>query len=218
MPAEAATTHFQKPENRESVLYRKSNFTDNLSDYDSGKIPWKNNVHHMLVCCLFKQAKIGEAVGNDADKTRYVNDCLWVTKWDVNRSENLIMLPLWSTYIEAYTKASAAPNPAPPLAGPNELPAHTRDHSGKMGYTEEVKDWLAKNIWDSLNVKQEPHTADLETILGQLEIGETAWRGELTTRPASRGGTWNSWQTRATNTTWYEAFSMSLTPKFRTAP
>lgn len=218
MPAEGAKTHFQTTQDRNSVLHRSSDFRKKAG-YGNGNTPWKNNIHHILVCCLFKQANIGQALGNDADKTRYVNDCLWVTDWNVNRSDNLVMLPLWGTYVAAYSIASSGPNPVPPAIGPNDLPAHNRDHGGKGSYTEEVKGWLKKNIWDSLNVQKEPHTVDLETVISQLETGETTWKGQLTSRPASHGGTWNSWQTRKTNkTTWYMAFSMSATPKPRTAP
>jgi hypothetical protein len=225
MTAPTPQTHFQKTNAPQSILYRSSNFHYNVSGYVSGSKPWLNQVHHIMVCCLFKQAKLAEALSNDMAKTDYVCDCLWVTPWDINRAQNLFQLPLWGAYVKSYRKATGI---APPAGGPNNLPAHDRDHNGKGSYTEEVKTWLRANIWDSLTVQKSPHAVDLQLVFDQLETGEKDWLTELKNRATTRGaGTWMSWLTRpkskknptgVPNPLWYEAFSMSSTPKPRTSP
>ena len=94
MAKPAKATHFQKPHTRVSVLHRSSNFHTKITGYRSGKEPWLNQVHHVLPCCLFKAAYILSAINNDALKAKYINDCLWVTKWDINLGNNLKQLPL----------------------------------------------------------------------------------------------------------------------------
>ncbi len=213
MAVDGAVTHYQKTNTRESVLHRKSGFPNNLSGYVDGSTPWKNQVHHVLVCCLFRQAKIEEALGNDTNRAEYVNDCLWVTKWDINRKDNLLLMPLWSTYLNKYKNSTSVP-----AGGPQNLPAHTRDHPK---YTKEVKMWLTDNVWNALNVQKEPHKVDLDTILTQLENGEKKWVAALIKRGSNRqGGTWQAWVNRKQNSLWYQPFSMTKTAwcKPRLAP
>lgn len=211
---EPASTHFQKNNDRESILHRKDGFTKNLGGYTDGKTPWPNNVHHTLVCCTFYQSSIEEEL-NDPNKARYVNDCLWATPWDINRGNNLLLLPLWGAYINNYRNASSVPP-----QGPEKLPAHNRDHNGKQSYTTEIKQWLKNNIWNSLSVQKEPHKVDIETILAQLEQGENKWKSQLATRATRQNGTWAAWNDRKTNPLWVQAFSMTKKAwvKPRTAP
>jgi len=209
---EAASTHFQKTNDRKSVLH-PVNYRSNITGFPDGETPWKNQIHHILVCYLFKHARILEALNSDAQKAEYCNDCLWVTEWDINGKENLIGLPVWSTYTILYKNQAAQPPNSP-----TNLPCHTRGHGGKKGYSIDVRIWLKTNIWDGLSVKQEPHPKDLETILEQLKEGEEAWRDELEDRGTRQGGTWNAWVNRRTLPKWYEPFSMAENPKPRKVP
>lgn len=221
MTAPQPITHIQKTNKRESILERSNNFTNNLSGYVSGSSPWLNQVHHIMVCCLFKYSRIEEALNKDSVKTNYCYDCLWITPWDINRASNLFQLPLWGAYVSQYaglTASSIGALPFPPPNGPVNLPCHNRDHNNKTGYNREVKQWLVDNVWNALNVVQQDHKVDAKIILTQLTQGETDWRTVLTDRGTTRqGGTVKAWIDRHTNPLWYEPFSMAAVPTPRKA-
>src|SRR5215813_7442766 len=220
------STHIQKTNKRESILERSSNFRSNAG-YGDGSTPWNNEVHHTLVCCLFKYARIEEALNKDTAKTTYCYDCLWITKWDINQSTNLIQLPLWGAYVKAYAALPTVPKgappppvpPPPPPGAPVNLPCHNRDHNNKTGYNRDVKEWLRDNIWNSLNVAQQNHKVDAQIILTHLTNGENKWKAELIRRGSARqGGTVAAWINRRNNWLWYEPFSMAETATPRTVP
>jgi len=220
-------THLQKTRKRESTLERSNNFTKNLTGYKSGSSPYLNQVHHILPCSLFKYARIEEALNKDSAKATYCSDCLWITIWDINKAPNLIQLPLWGAYINAYKslptdrlgQPSRAIMPPAPANAPNNLPCHDWGHLSKNGYSREVRDWLRDNIWNALNVAQNQHDVDAKKIQDQLKEGEEEWRAELEVFRGDRfKGTVRAWVTRRNDPKWFEPFSMEMEPIARSAP
>lgn len=220
----AVPRHIQKIGPRESILERSNNFRGNLTK-NSGSVPYLNQIHHKLPCGLFKYVRIKKAVNNSKPKATYIHECLWMTKWDINKKPNLIMLPLWGAYVKKYKNLKAVkkgmplPSPVPsPLPGaPVDLPCHDREHNSKNGYNRDVSQWLVNNIWNSLSVSQKPHAVDLQTVIDQLIEGEKAWETELKNRGSTRsgtrvGGTVEAWINRRNDSTWFYPFSMAESP------
>ena len=219
-------THLAKGRKRLCVLERSSNFHKNLSKYEDGKNPWLNQVHHILPCTLFKYANIKKTVGNNTAQASFIWDCLWITKWDINRRQNLIMLPLKGTYWYVYRKLGIPSVPAKlsPLSikairqivktvspQPRNLPAHDYNHNNAIGYNSEVKAYIKANIWNALQVVKGQHNVKPKSILTHLKNAETTWRRRLKTRATSRqGGTVVAWVNRKHLTHWYEPFCMAI--------
>ena len=142
-----------------------------------------------------------------------MEDCLWITKWDLNDPANLIGLPLYKQY-----KMSSG-------ASPVNMCAHNIDHNTSDGYTKECKDWLKTNVWDTLNDKQKDHDVNADAIRKQLEDCTDEFKDKLEDRgtgnrlPGGKGpGTLVSFQNRFDpnwRTKWYYPFSMALKPRRR---
>jgi hypothetical protein len=217
----AVPRHIAKVGPRQSILERSNNFKNNIPDYKSGSSPYLNQVHHILPCCTMKYARIKESVSNDKPKATYAHECLWITPWDINRQQNLILLPLWGAYVKSYKQLKAVkkgaplpkPLPSAPFVGPKNLPCHDRDHNNKTGYNTEVTKWLKDNIWKSLSVAQQNHTTNPKSLLGQLANGERTWKTKIKARGRRVGGTVKSWINRRNKKNeWYRCFSMAGVP------
>jgi len=191
-----ATNHFQRTTARESVLWRNSKYRKTCKDGFRGK-DWE--AHH--ICC-------NHAVEGRKIKTNrgYVEDCLWITKWDLNARANLIGLPMYEQY-----KSSSG-------ASPQNRCAHDVDHNTDLGYTDECHQWLELNIWETLNDKKEDHTVNAANIATMLESCTSTFKGLLVVRGSREKGTLLEYQTRfdpGRELLWYHPFSMADLPRKR---
>lgn len=161
--------------------------------------PDHHEVHHILCHSCVQDAAI--YVG-EVDK-EYVQKCLAITDWDVNNPKNLIGLPLKTAYLpEAnggkYSEAEKW----------DKLPCHQVDHNPH--YTEAVKTWLHKNIWNTLKGGADNCNPDPKSIKGMLDRGSKRWQRFLLRRGNLHDGTKDCWDNRhgAKKDVWWMPFSL----------
>lgn len=200
-----------KPEERLSVLQRDRNYRDATgSGFTSGL--WE--AHHILC----NHAVEGRDTSVAADP-QYVEDCLWITDWNLNDAHNMIGLPKNRQYRASLGKV------------PQNLPSHQVDHNTSDGYTNECKRYLEANVWTSLDNNRTDHEMNAESLQSQLRAGSDHFRRVLTRRGERNGGTQDCWEHRfphAPSTAsaaerasyqqkkkWYAPFSMGAKPRKR---
>ena len=193
----AGSSHFQKPDKRLSQLVRNSTYRDACSDgFTAGE--WE--AHH--IAC--HHAVDGREI--EDNYLEYVEDCLWITDWNLNSSANLIGLPKNRQY-----RNSNGTNPV-------NYCSHQVDHNTKAGYTNECKSWLQLNLWNTLKDKKKKHEVTAKDIKSTLEKCTNTYKKKLSSRGSRKGGTLLGWQNRfdpAYELTWYYPFSMGMFPSKR---
>lgn len=195
-------THLSLPDTCNSVVVRKGNYRGRCPSYGGrkftdGMTPWENEIHHILCEHAITDFSV------PADKFEYIGACLCVAKWDINKKSNLIGLPMKQAYIDAHGKA------------PTNLPCHDVDHNTKDGYTNEVKQWIHKKIWNTLVANQKTHKIEAKSIVKQLNGVIRHFKQELGDRGRRNGGTVASWQRRFDDDKWCHPFSMAMEPRGR---
>ena len=185
----------RKTRRREVTLERKSNARKNC---DTGFRSGRWQTHH--ICC-----KHSIASRNTDD---YIEDCLWITQWDINEAHNLIGLPTNKQYRESKGMI------------PENLPSHQVDHNTRYGYTKECTLWLQRNVWEALDRNQKNHEVTAERIRASLREASEHFREELESRGGRCRGTKYCWERRFPDHPeyvehWYYAFSMAENPSKR---
>lgn len=190
--------HFETTHDRKSVLWRNSTYRQDTSDgFRDATGAWES--HH--ICC--NHAVEGREINENKE---YVEECLWITDWDLNNSGNLTGLPKNRQY-----RNSLGTNPV-------NLCSHQVDHNTSSGYTFECKQWLKINVWNKLNDKKKQHEVNAVDLKAQLEQCTSVFKAKLTARGARKGGTLLCWKNRfdpAWTDTWYHPFSMGMFPRPR---
>ncbi|MEW5801040.1 MAG: AHH domain-containing protein [bacterium] len=192
-----ANKHFSKPPKCESVLWRTSTYRDNCKN---GFCEGSWEAHHITCSHAVEGRKI------EKEKKKYVEDCLWITKWDLNDSSNLIGLPKNRQYRTTDGKK------------PLNMCSHQVDHNTSDGYTSECKKWLKENVWNTLCDKRKKHEVTAKAIKKQLEKCTSVFKKKLETRGMRKGGTLVCWQKRFQEEyedIWYHPFSMAKKPRKR---
>jgi len=202
--------HFERPAKCNSKLIKDSKYRKTCGGFPDKNKPWRNEIHHIL--CERAILDINPDNDSDGKKRQYIDDCLCISEYDLNAKVNLVGLPLKPAYIKSRGKI------------PVNLPCHNVDHPP---YTEEVKSWLHKNIWNTLIDRRKKHDTTAKAIVEQLNNCTTMFTKVLNKRGGQRGvrplGTEPSW-TEASWTgrfdpanadTWYKPFSMAANPSKR---
>lgn len=199
----AGANHFQRTREKLSVLKRDSKYRQTCKDGYRCRCKQPKCGHweaHHIAC--------NHAVeGREIKKNKaYVENCLWITDWDLNAKDNLVGLPLKAQYIRSSGRS------------PVNLCAHNVDHNTDNGYTDECKLWLKDNVWDTLNDKQKEHDVNADDIKKQLEKCTTEFKKRLEKRGERKGGTYECFRNRhdpAWANKWYHPFSMAKIPNPR---
>lgn len=168
-------------------------------------------VHHILPVTCLSDARIADAVAQDADRLDVIKNCLKLTDWDINAAPNCVGLPLKPAYHHKRAPAGWA-----------GWPSHQVDHPP---YTDEVHVYLQNNVWDPISMEAEACAELGDAIAAALNAGSDHWRGQLRGRGqrpiGPNGGTAYCWQHRADpgmETLWYLPFSMAAVPTRRSPP
>jgi len=196
--AQSSSGHIEKYPERLSRLTKNSTYRRNTTDgFTSGD--WQS---HHIAC--------EHAVAGRNMSDQFLEDCLWITDWDINNPDNLTGLPLNSQYRKSNGLA------------PINLPSHQVDHNTSDGYTEECKDWLKLNVWNTLVDKSKTHEINAESIKDQLEECSTVFTSKIKRRgmrgPKGHKGTLLCWQNRhnpSFENEWFKPFSMAEDPRKR---
>lgn len=202
--AQASADHLAKAPERKSLLTRDGSYRktceDNSLGFTGPNKPDGNRweAHHILC---------DHAVGS-RDTTPYVEDCLWSTDWNLNDKHNLIGLPRNREFRQDGT------------ARADKWVSHQVDHNTQGGYTDECKDWLQNNIFNSLAEKaeEEDHSLEVEDIRSDLRTGSDIFRGLLKARAERPPGIVEGWKNRFEEEyqkSWYLPFSMGQNPRHR---
>jgi hypothetical protein len=197
----AEDKHMAKPPKRQSVVTGSSGYATNCTT-GFHKPGSAHQIHHIMsLTCLAKRQK-----DYKKDATKYIEDCLYCAKWDINDGHNLIGLPLNAQYRTSDGRI------------PKNLPSHQVDHNTGNGYTKVVSAYLKENVWDQLSKKDKIHKIDVQDIVSNLKNASTAWRNKLKAFGLRNQGTLYSWKNRfkkGEESKWYKPFSMSPTPNPR---
>jgi len=200
----AANQHATLPNPCKSTLERSSSYRSECSNpcaMPTGSSPYKNQIHHIL--CEHAILDINPAGDADGSKLAFITDCLCMIDWDVNDASNLIGLPLKSAYIRTGGKT------------PQNYCCHNVDHNTADGYTNECKQWLHNNVWNTIVDRRKSHQVNADNIKAQLQSCTSTFKGILTKRGARKGGTQYCYENRFDESQWYFPFSMASRPSER---
>jgi len=125
----------------------------------------------------------------------------------------MVRLPLFSAYYNAYPSKKGGLYNKRKKYPVNEC-MHNSRYSEHYLYNKEVRKWLNENVWSTLQENKEKHKFKGKPILGQLQDGESHFRGELITRGSRKGakcgkGTKKCWENKKTDKSWFLPFSMA---------
>lgn len=189
--------HFAATYKRESKLTRASASTyrgNSTTGFTQGS--WQ--AHHILC-----EHAIGSRSFPDSETEAFAEQCLWVTKWDLNDSHNMLGMPVRTDFRNG-------------RVAPMNICSHSNDHNTTNGYTSECLKFMQANVWDKIQKGKNGHTTDPSDISETLKTATDYFRGELTRRGSVRsGGTTIAWINRHEEDwadTWYIPFSMANDP------
>jgi A nuclease family of the HNH/ENDO VII superfamily with conserved AHH len=180
---------------------RIKKFAKHISDVKSFK---KYYEAHHVVCV----SSVNNVLAEDTEVRPVIEN----TVWCINRSMNMLAMPLWGHTIRWYcsilTETVQSDRPAPPF---KDIPMHDIDHNTKTGYTQEVTTRLQKGL-NGIKKQKEKHKINPSDIAGLLDSLSTRFKNETSTRGLRGGGTHAAWQraVRGLNlASWYKPFSMA---------
>ncbi len=153
----------------------------------------KYEAHHLLCWSCVVKAFFSDPKAKDILKG---------TDWCVNRSTNMIALPLWGHTVKWYANNDGPP----PFVN---LPQHDWDHNCTGGYTFEVSQKLLTFAADIKTMKEAHELPPPEDIAGALVSSSGEFRAELIARGLRGGGTHASFELGGTTPGWYLPFSMA---------
>ncbi|WP_437707693.1 hypothetical protein WMF45_28050 [Sorangium sp. So ce448] len=219
----AARDHFTRtPENKASELEKNTTYAKTAQNANKGYNNTdkfaddrpRSEVHH-IVCEISVTLRFEDYKDNGLDDAtvQYIEDCLWITKWDINNVDNLVGMPRNRRF-----RADWASTTDETKWTPLQWPSHQVDHLTTDGYTDEVQAWLYKNVWSTVRDKRKKHETSAEAILKALKQGETHFHGQLTTRGTRPPGKKDGWKNRHEESyakKWYKPFSMGKKPRHR---
>lgn len=196
---------------------RKRRDTDHIDNCTTGyRKKKKSQIHHILSISSLADSNLPKA------KRSFIRACMKVSKWDINKAENNIGLPLKTAYL-AYERASSKQK-ADKSWG--DLPCHQYDHNPY--YVDDVIDYLTKHIWDKLKAQKKKKKCEKvkgKAIQSDLDTASTHFRDFLNNRGSGADGKGSGksalycWDNRDTmKSTWYVPFSMTKVPTPRSAP
>lgn len=197
----AASDHKQKPP--KCQIKKTRNGREHIVNCKIGYMPgvglWQS--HHLLPVSALNTEK--HVAASDKNK-EFIEDCLWITDWNINATPNVYGLDnkvcyLWNSVFPQ----------------PRNLPSHLIDHNL---YTKEAYEYMEANVWDTLKDEREVHKLDPRAIQQELNDASEYFKGEIEARGQREEGTLYCWQYRhepEMADTWYIPFSMSDDPKPR---
>lgn len=193
--AQASKEHIEKYPKCKSVLTRNSTYRRDTTGVFTEGSGWWWQSHH--IAC--DHAVSGREIDNNEE---YVENCLWITDWNLNNPDNLIGLPTNRQHRKLKGK------------NPENMCSHQVDHNTTNGYTDECKQWLKDNVWDSLNKEKKTHEVNAEAIKKQLEECTRQFKQRLVDRGNRDPGTKDGMKFRFKKhkNTWYYPFSMADDP------
>lgn len=200
--SQAKPEHGKVTPERKCRLEREDGFQKNCT---TGTLTGLWEAHHILTVQSMSMRR-ADYPKSPPELAQYLEDCLWVTPWDINVGKNLIGLPTSEQYRNSLGES------------PEDLPSHKVDHTSKRGYNDAVRGYLRDQVWNSLTAKKEVHDVDVANLKKELESASEAFREKLTDYGKRKGGTKFCWKNRFEadyKNKWYYPFSMAMHPSPR---
>lgn len=217
----------RETEEQKSVLIRSNDFRDvcEFKTKAAGDVDWLESgawqAHHILCnSAITRRAEDFETKKLTLEEREYLEDCLWITEWDLNNRDNLIALPTNRYYREQWGAVQQDEKDRKP----QYLPSHQVDHNTSDGYTHECREWLTNNVWDALKDTRQKHEVTAKTMAEFLKDGTKRFSEKLSDRghreKDTAEGTAYCWERRFSHhpehvEQWYHPFSMGKTPRRR---
>ena len=178
----------------------------NYAQGRGGASSWQS--HHLVCICA-----VATRTGKDDQTSIKMEQSLYITDWNINKSPNMIGLPMYRKYIGVYSKLdkikpAAARTAAFAAAVPQRLPAHDIDHNTEPGYTTEVIGYLKREIWNKYDAEVKDHKKGPEWLKTKLEKASNTSRdcwsgGEIEkAEPPRRGRTASTTRTGSSHFRW----------------
>lgn len=214
--------HWSKGTECKIVFYEQSSHRDvsraNGEGYAKGRGGSRSWQSHHIVCV----SAVAVRKAKDDPTTLLMEKSLYITEWNINKSPNMIGLPMYRKYTSIYggidkAKTKAARDAAFAAVSPQKLPAHDIDHNTDDGYTDEVTKYLDTNIWKKFQSTAKDHKKDAEWLAKRLTSASETFQGRLLKRGTRKKGTVAAWQNRLNDDDWAEPFSMADEPNQRFA-
>jgi hypothetical protein len=208
-----------KPENKKWNPHKSTTYADDCTEGCLHIPPNMKDgrprveVHHIVCEDAIKNRKSSwDEIPLDAATQNYIEACLKVTPWDINRPTNLVRLPRnrrfrvdWAgAEYEVKKRQKAVKATLSDKQGSSEVlmecrpqwtpvdwPSHQVDHTTADGYTTEVATYLKENIWNVARKNKKdgkPHKTTAEELLEAFSAAENYFRGELFRRGALNPG------------------------------
>lgn len=128
--------------------------------YPSGTGGFQN--HHILPCTSVKKSLFEAA----KDKDNLIKGVVYFSKWNINKSKNMFMLPTFKVYQKLFGKKGGKQGPIHVPANVDGRPCHDRGHPK---YNEKAQTAL-NSIWSKVAPKLDGHKLTSATdIAGELD-------------------------------------------------
>jgi hypothetical protein len=207
-------THVALPATCKSVIVRKGDYRGNCTEpvaMLTGSEPYRNEIHHIL--CEHAVTDINLDGDSDGSKFKLIVASLCLIEWDINAQPNLVGLPLKQAYRDLYASNAA-------VDSPKDTPCHNVDHNTGDGYTNECKQWLHENVWNTVVDKSKTHELNGEAIKAGLEKCTSTFKRWLVKRGKRNDEKGTKWSfdhrfDADQKDTWYHPFSMGKDPSPR---
>ena len=192
---------------RASTETLRANCSTGYAFTHGGKAARQSEYHHILPVETIQDASI-----EPSDELDFFHNCMAMTTWDINESENLIGLPTKIPYLEfdrdpdrnvarssdrtANKFHSQIRNLAAALGAFGtipDLPCHKNDHPR---YNEDLILYIQRNVWQVLQIERQKCKIQGKSILKELRSASSHWRKFLVNRGADHGGAAHCWENR----------------------
>lgn len=198
-----------------------------FKDAKSGKSALRSENHHILPVEALQDPNI-----KPQSHLEFINQCMAITKWDINESPNMHGLPTKKPLEDADRYSSPLPlsftdsaklalskkairdAAAGKFGALPNLPCHKFEHPS---YSTEVMNYLKKRVWEPLCEGIKPCEVNPKNLRKALNGASKRWRGWLVERGEEGKGAaycWiNRWDDPAIEHTWYRPLSMAPEPR-----
>jgi hypothetical protein len=186
----------------------------NYAQGRGGAYSWQS--HHLVCICA-----VGNRTGKDDKTVVRMEQSLYITEWNINKTPNMIGLPMYRKYVNQYCVVDKIKDKGKRLAtleglpAPKNLPAHDIDHNTDGGYTSEVITHMKTQVWNKFNDEVKDHKKGPEWLIEKLEGASKHFAGLLVRWGNRKGGTAKAWSNRRDDDNWADPFSMATEPNQR---
>jgi len=145
--------------------------------YPSGSNGMQN--HHILPCTSVKRSLVESAQTKD----NLIKGVQFFSKWNINKSDNMKMLPTIPVYARYYGKKGRKQGPVVVPANVMGSPCHDRAHPTYNDYAKTA----LMSVWSKVQITLDGHKlSDATDISGDLDGKVKSWAKKVAGRPTTQ--------------------------------